>query len=168
MEALPFSHIADGIAIPCVRCDEYVEVRALQHHRQMHRVWRILHCTSDTAPKTMKQLLRKRRQIINSAMMRLEPGVPLPARVLQRIDWAFEVIRNTFCDSDRPFTNGICSVNNLAPLSYIESSSRNTSPQRKAMDYMVDGKSETLNYCGQSVGVCQHSNSKWRTTNEDR
>ena len=168
MESLPFSHINDRIAIPCAKCDEYVEVRSLQQHREMHRVWRILHCTADTVPKTMKQLLKKRRQIINSAILKLGPGTPLPAKVLQKIDWAFEIVRNSISGSTTPFVNEIVTLNKPPHLSVIGSSDERTHPDGTGTNLMVEGISETLKHCGQSVGVCYHSNTKWRTTNEDR
>lgn len=167
MEVLPFSHINDGIAIPCVKCDEYVEVRSLQKHRELHRVWRILHCTADTVPKTMKQLLKKRRQIINSAILKLGPGSPLPAKVLQKIDWAFEIARSIISDSTRPFVNDNGTYK-PPHLSVIGSSEEETRPEDTAINSTVEGTSEQLEHCGQSIGVCSHSNTKWRTTNEDR
>ena len=168
MENLPFNHITDKIAIPCVKCDEYVEVRCLQKHREMHRAWKILHCNSDTAPKTMKQLLKKRRQILNSALLKLEPGSPLPAKVLQRIDWAFEFVRNEISNSVVSDVGDNIATNQPAPLTISRSSNESSQSHAKSINLIADGVSERLKFCGQSIGICHHSNNKWRTKDEDR
>ena len=161
MEILPFSHINDRIAIPCAKCDEYVLIGNLQLHREMHHVWKILRCNSETAPKTMKQLLKKRRQIINSSMMKLESGSPLPAKVLQKIDWAFEIVRKAIAD------NGDL-VDDVTISKYTTFSDMKPDGKNKSSNVVVEGAAEKLQYVGQSVGVCHCHNSKWRITDEDR
>lgn len=167
MEKLPLTLKKANILIPCVKCDEYVAVAGLQKHREIHRAWKILRCNGETVPKTMKQLLRKRRQIINNAMSKIEPGNLLPTKVLQNIDWAFDVVRKTTSQSSEGISaaEDAITINKYAPHS---TSLSEECISQYSTDLILEGESEELEYCGQAVGICHCPNSKWRTTNEDR
>ena len=153
MDQLPFKHIDGSISIPCTKCDEYVDVQKLQEHREAHRVWKVFRCNAETVPKTMKQLLKKRRNIINEAIGKADPNRPVPVKVLQKIDWAFEKIRKTISDDKSGF---------------IQDMSSKLNENIAAKNYRVAGTSSKLKSSGQAVGVCHSQNERWRTIDEDR
>ncbi|XP_065051594.1 uncharacterized protein LOC135681191 isoform X2 [Rhopilema esculentum] len=153
MDQLPFKHIDGSISIPCTKCDEYVDVQKLQEHREAHRVWKIFRCNAETVPKTTKQLLKKRRNIINEAIGKADPNRPVPVKVLQKIDWAFEKIRKTISDDKTGF---------------IQDTRSKLNENIAAKNYQVAGTSSKLKSSGQAVGVCHSQNERWRTIDEDR
>eukprot|EP00112_Aurelia_sp_Birch-Aquarium-sp1_P003116 Seg1348.9 transcript_id=Seg1348.9/GoldUCD/mRNA.D3Y31 product="Protein phosphatase 2C-like domain-containing protein 1" protein_id=Seg1348.9/GoldUCD/D3Y31 len=151
LDQLSFNPIDEKILIPCLKCDEYVEVQDIHKHREMHRALKIFRSsTIETMPKTMKQLLKRRRQIINEALAKLDEGSQLPAKVLQKIDWAFEILRKNITSKDFTESSPAVDENNL----------------KKEQE--VTGIAEKLEKCGQAIGICHVANDTYRTTDEDR
>ena len=152
MDQLSLNPMRDKILIPCVKCDEYFEIQDIHKHREMHRALKIFRSSSiETMPKTMKHLLKRRRLIVNEALAKLDEGNQLPAKVMQKINWAFEILRRTI-QSKEDFTESGPSV-------------VGTHLKR---EQKVSGIVEKLEKFGQAIGICHVANDTYRTTDEDR
>ena len=94
------SHTYDQLTIPCLKCEDFINVRAIQKHRELHRVLKIFRCSTETIPRTLKQLLKKRRQLINDAIAKADSEHPVPANIMRRIDWAFEILKKQIAENE--------------------------------------------------------------------
>ncbi len=104
----------------------------------------------DTKAKSLKQLLKKRRQIINDAIGKANSANPIPAKIMQKIDWAFEFLKK-----------------DLTTEGYQEMQVKNSGPTARE-SFHLSGYSEKLQASGLAFGVCQCQNDTWRVENEDR
>eukprot|EP00794_Sanderia_malayensis_P017769 gene17769-19544_t len=147
---VPFTHINDQLAILCTKCENYIDIKDIVRHRELHRVLKIFRCSFETKPKTLKQLLRRRRQIINEAIEKASSDSPVPNKVMQKIDWAYETLKNEIKREelgDR--VEGMTQVGLKQPVG-------------------VSGYSRKLENAGLSFGVCQFQNDSWQIDNQDR
>ena len=152
MDQLSLNPMRDKILIPCLKCDEYVEVPDIHKHREMHRALKIFRSSSvETMPKTMKHLLKRRRLIVNEALAKLDQGNQLPAKIMQKIDWAFEILRRNIQSKEDVTESGPSVVG--------------THLKRKQN---VSGNVEKLEKFGQAFGICHVANDTYRTADEDR
>lgn len=134
------------ISIVCMKCEEEIKVRHLKEHQEFHNALEMFRFTMDRKPSTVKQLIRRRRAILRRLNETASSENPVSMKKLQKLNLAYEAIK-----ADIEGTN--TTLRNVDEF-YLD--------QRN-----IEGHGTTLN-CALAFGVCQHANSRWKTSMEDR
>ena len=134
------------ISIVCMKCEEEIKVRHLKEHQEFHNALEMFRFTIDRKPSTVKQLVRRRRAILRRLNETASSGNPVSMKKLQKLNLAYEAIK-----ADIEGTN--TTLRNVDEF-YLD--------QRN-----IQGRGTTLS-CALAFGVCQHANSRWKTSMEDR
>lgn len=134
------------ISIVCMKCEEEIKVRHLKEHQEFHNALEMFRFTMDRKPSTVKQLVRRRRAILRRLNETASSENPVSMKKLQKLNLAYEAIK-----ADIEGTN--TTLRNVDEF-YLDQRS-------------IQGHGTTLN-CALAFGVCQHANSRWKTSMEDR
>ena len=133
------------ISIVCMKCEEEIKVRHLKEHQEFHNALEMFRFTMDRKPSSVKQLVRRRRAILRRLNETASSENPVSMKKLQKLNLAYEAIK-----ADIEGTN--TTLRNVDEF-YLD--------QRN-----IQGHGTTLN-CALAFGVCQHANSRWKTSMED-
>lgn len=134
------------ISIVCMKCEEEIKVRHLKEHQEFHNALEIFRFTMDRKPSSVKQLIRRRRAILRRLNETASSENPVSMKKLQKLNLAYEAIK-----ADIEGTN-----TTLRNVDEFVLDQRN-----------IQGRGTTLT-CALAFGVCQHANSRWKTSMEDR
>jgi len=134
------------ISIVCMKCEEEIKVRHLKEHREFHNALEMFRFTMDRKPSSVKQLIRRRRAILRRLNETASSENPVSMKKLQKLNLAYEAIK-----ADIEGTN-----TSLRHVDEFFLDQRN-----------IQGRGTTLT-CALAFGVCQHANSRWKTSMEDR
>lgn len=134
------------ISIVCMKCEEEIKVRHLKEHQEFHNALEMFRFTMDRKPSSMKQLIRRRRAILRRLNETASSENPVSMKKLQKLNLAYEAIK-----ADIEGTN-----TTLRNVDEFFLDQRN-----------IQGRGTTLT-CALAFGVCQHANSRWKTSMEDR
>lgn len=134
------------ISIVCMKCEEEIKVRHLKEHQEFHNALEMFRFTMDRKPSSVKQLIKRRRAILRRLNETASSENPVSMKKLQKLNLAYEAIK-----ADIEGTN--TTLRNVDEF-FLD--------QRD-----IQGQGTTLN-CALAFGVCQHANSRWKTSMEDR
>lgn len=134
------------ISIVCMKCEEEIKVRHLKEHQEFHNALEMFRFTMDRKPSSVKQLIRRRRAILRRLNETASSENPVSMKKLQKLNLAYEAIK-----ADIEGTN-----TTLRNVDEFFLDQRN-----------IQGRGTTLT-CALAFGVCQHANSRWKTSMEDR
>lgn len=134
------------ISIVCMKCEEEIKVRRLKEHQEFHNALEMFQFTMDRKPSTVKQLIRRRRAILRRLNETASSEKPVSMKKLQRLNLAYEAIKANIEGTNTTLRN----VDEF----FLD--------QRT-----IHGKGTSLS-CALAFGVCQHANSRWKTSMEDR
>lgn len=134
------------ISIVCMKCEEEIKVRHLKEHQEFHNALEMFRFTMDRKPSSVKQLIRRRRAIVRRLNETASSENPVSMKKLQKLNLAYEAIK-----ADIEGTN-----TTLRNVDEFFLDQRN-----------IQGRGTTLT-CALAFGVCQHANSRWKTSMEDR
>ena len=134
------------ISIVCMKCEEEIKVRHLKEHQEFHNALEMFRFTMDRKPSSVKQLIRRRRAILGRLNETASSENPVSMKKLQKLNLAYEAIK-----ADIEGTN-----TTLRNVDEFFLDKRN-----------IQGRGTTLT-CALAFGVCQHANSRWKTSMEDR
>ena len=140
------NHLDEKMTILCPKCEDYIEVRSIQKHRDLHRALELFQYSVDNIPNNLKQLLKRRRAIVTEITSGRDSENPVPACVLHRVDAAFELLKYKILVHDTDILK----------------------QEIQSCRSEVNGEFKDL-HCGLAIkiGICQHQNQIWRMTNED-
>lgn len=134
------------ISIVCMKCEEEIKVRRLKEHQEFHNALEMFQFTMDRKPSTVKQLIRRRRAILRQLNETASSEKPVSMKKLQRLNLAYEAIKANIEGTNTTLRN----VDEF----FLD--------QRT-----IHGQGTSLS-CALAFGVCQHANSRWKTSMEDR
>lgn len=134
------------ISIVCMKCEEEIKVRRLKEHQEFHNALEMFQFTMDRKPSTVKQLIRRRRAILRRLNETASSEKPVSMKKLQRLNLAYEAIKANIEGTNTTLRN----VDEF----FLD--------QRT-----IHGQGTSLS-CALAFGVCQHANSRWKTSMEDR
>lgn len=134
------------ISIVCMKCEEEIKVRNLKEHQEFHTALEMFRYTTERKPSSVKQLVKRRRAILRRLNETANSENPVSIKKLEKLNLAYEMIK-----ADIEGTN---------------------TTLRNVDDYFLNqpnvrGYGTILN-CALAFGVCQHANSRWKTSMEDR
>ena len=134
------------ISIVCMKCEEEIKVRHLKEHREFHNALEMFRFSMDRKPSSVKQLIRRRRAILRRLNETASSENPVSMKKIQKLNLAYEAIK-----ADIEGTNIAL---------------------RNVDDFFLDQRNirgqGTKLTCALAFGVCQHANSRWKTSMEDR
>lgn len=134
------------ISIVCMKCEEEIKVRRLKEHQEFHNALEMFQFTMDRKPSTVKQLIRRRRAILRRLNETASSEKPVSMKKLQKLNLAYEAIKANIEGTNTTLRN----VDEF----FLD--------QRT-----IHGQGKRLS-CALAFGVCQHANSRWKTSMEDR
>lgn len=134
------------ISIVCMKCEEEIKVRRLKEHQEFHNALEMFQFTMDRKPSTVKQLIRRRRAILRRLNETASSEKPVSMKKLQKLNLAYEAIKANIEGTNTTLRN----VDEF----FLD--------QRT-----IHGQGKSLS-CALAFGVCQHANSRWKTSMEDR
>lgn len=134
------------ISIVCMKCEEEIKVRRLKEHQEFHNALEMFQFTMDRKPSTVKQLIRRRRAILRRLNDTASSENPVSMKKLQKLNLAYEAIKANIEGTNTTLRN----VDEF----FLD--------QRT-----IHGQGKSLS-CALAFGVCQHANSRWKTSMEDR
>ena len=134
------------ISIVCMKCEEEIKVRNLKEHQDFHNALEMYRYTTERKPSSVKQLIKRRRAILRRLNETASSENPVSMKKLQKLNQAYEMIK-----ADIEGTN--------TTLRRVDEFFHNQ-PH-------IQGHGTTLN-CALAFAVCQHANSRWKTSMEDR
>ena len=94
--------------------------------------------------------------MINDAIAKADSEHPVPANIMRRIDWAFEILKKQIAENE---------------TSQFQLDSRRMSQEDDGQNSETSKLSifsDTMEHSALAIAVCQCQNSSWRTDNEDR
>ena len=132
------------IKILCMECEEEINVRKMQEHRQWHGALTTFRFTVENKPSSVKQLVRRRRALMKKLNENADSCNPVSIKALHKINLSYEIIKadiegtkTTLRQVDDIYQPNVCGAS--FPLT-----------------------------CALSLGVCNNQNSRWRLSMEDR
>ena len=134
------------ISIVCMKCEEEIKVRRLKEHQEFHNALEMFQFTMDRKPSTVKQLIRRRRAILRRLNDTASSENPVSMKKLQKLNLAYEAIKANIEGTNTTLRN----VDEF----FLDQRS-------------IHGQGKSLS-CALAFGVCQHANSRWKTSMEDR
>ncbi|XP_070570086.1 protein phosphatase 2C-like domain-containing protein 1 [Ptychodera flava] len=133
------------ISILCKQCDIDIDVRALTEHRTYHRALELFDYKGTNGPSSLKDLLKRRRQIMKKLNKTTDSDNPLPIKMLQKYNDAFEILK-----------------------AYMEDTYEEFRQIRESMIIDSEGLSLSCSpHCVHAVGICSDGNERWKSTMED-
>ncbi|KAL9958164.1 hypothetical protein ACROYT_G035140 [Oculina patagonica] len=134
------------ISIVCMKCEEEIKVRLLKEHQEFHNALEMFRFTMERKPSSVKQLIKRRRAILRRLNENASSENPVSMKKLEKLNLAYEMIK-----ADIEGTN--TTLRNVDEFFVNQPN--------------IQGHGTTLN-CALAFGVCQHANSRWKTSMEDR
>lgn len=134
------------ISIVCMKCEEEIKVRLLKEHQEFHNALEMFRFTVERKPSSVKQLIKRRRAILRRLNETASSDNPVSMKKLEKLNLAYEIIK-----ADIEGTN--TTLRNVDEFFVNQPN--------------IQGHGTTLN-CALAFGVCQHANSRWKTSMEDR
>ena len=134
------------ISIVCMKCEEEINVRQLKEHQEFHNALEMFRFTVERKPSSVKQLIKRRRAIMRRLNETATSENPVSMKKLQKLNLAYELLK-----ADIEGTKN--TLRNVDDFFQIQPN--------------VHGQGRILN-CALAFGVCQHANSRWKTSMEDR
>ncbi|XP_077997645.1 protein phosphatase 2C-like domain-containing protein 1 [Glandiceps talaboti] len=144
-EDMTETRIQEDISILCKQCDIEMDIRSLQEHRAHHEALALFDYKGTNGPSSLKELLKRRRQIMKKLNKTTDSDNPLPIKTLQKYNNAYELLK-----------------------SYLEDTYEEYRQIRQEM--LIDSEGLSLNcspYCVHAVGICSDANERWKSTMED-
>lgn len=131
------------IKILCMKCEEEVNVRQLQSHREFHQALSLFRYTMDTKPTSVKQLLKRRRALIKRLNETASSDDPVCIKKLHKLNLAYELLKSN--------VEGTITTREV----------------QNDFQPRVQGHGTRLS-CALAFGVCEEKNDRWRPLMEDR
>ena len=142
----PVIPVKSEISIVCMKCEEEIKVRQLKEHQEFHNALEMFRFNMERKPSSVKQLVKRRRAIMRRLNETANSENPVSMRKLQKLNQAYELLK---ADIEGTKT----ALRNEDDLFQIQ-------PR-------TEGWGTVLN-CALAFGICQHANSRWKTSMEDR
>ena len=142
----PVIPVKPEISIICMKCEEEIKVRQLKEHQEFHNALEMFRFNMERKPSSVKQLVKRRRAIMRRINETANSENPVSMKKLQKLNLAYELLK---ADIEGTKTT----LRNVDDLFQIRPN--------------VEGRGTVLN-CALAFGVCQHANSRWKTSMEDR
>lgn len=142
----PIIPVKPEISIMCMKCEEEIKVRHLKEHQEFHNALEMFRFTMERKPSSVKQLIKRRRAIMRRLNETASSENPVSMKKLQKLNLAYELLK-----ADIEGTN--TTLRNVDEFVHIQPN--------------IQGHGTTL-HCALAFGVCQHANSQWKTSMEDR
>ncbi|CAL1534316.1 unnamed protein product [Lymnaea stagnalis] len=145
-ETVLTDHINDpDITILCERCSLYLNIRNLPYHRSYHNALSTLFYKHPQKPSDVKSLFQRRNLVIKKLTCEATAENPLTLQVVQRINEAYELLKNDLEDECSELFQIPGNIDNN-----VESVSLYSSPE-----------------CIYAVGISSSKNKAWRAEMED-
>ena len=141
----PIIPVKPEISIVCMKCEEEIRVRHLKEHQEFHNALEMFRFSMEKKPSSVKQLVKRRRAIMRRLNETANSENPVSMKKLQKLNLAYELLK-----ADIEGTN--TTLRNVDEYFQIHPN--------------LQGCGTTIN-CAMAFGVCQYSNSRWKTAMED-